>query len=136
MDWVGRMICRALHIAVILLRINAEAQSLLSPRARDGHSADNLLRKRSCRPGHDERGSSIYSENHSWLRQNSTKAGMKGWIGLHRPDGEVVRIKTNQIVFVMSATNTGANTRALSRIQLLNGLRENVGEVMLGHPER
>ena len=66
----------------------------------------------------------------------SSKAGMKGWIGLHRPDGEVVRIKTNQIVFVMSATNTGANTRALSRIQLLNGLRENVGEVMLGHPER
>jgi hypothetical protein len=30
-----------------------------SHRARDGHSADNLLRKRSCRPGHDERGSSI-----------------------------------------------------------------------------
>ena len=23
----------------------------------------------------------------------STKAGNKGWIGLHRPDGEVVRIK-------------------------------------------
>ena len=50
MDWVGRVICRALHIAVMLLRINAEAQSLLSPRARDGHSADNLPRKRSCRP--------------------------------------------------------------------------------------
>ena len=64
----------------------------------------------------------------------STKAGMKGWIGLHRPDGEVVRIKTGQIIFVMSAANTGANTRALSRIQLLNGfadVRENVDEVML-----
>jgi hypothetical protein len=48
MDWVGRMICRALHIAVMLLRLNAEAQSLLSPRARDGHSADNLLRKRTA----------------------------------------------------------------------------------------
>jgi hypothetical protein len=63
----------------------------------------------------------------------STKAGMKGWIGLHRPDGEVVRIKTDQIVFVMSAANTGAKTRALSRIQLLNGfadVRENVDEVM------
>lgn len=64
----------------------------------------------------------------------STKAGMKGWIGLHRPDGEVVRIKTDQIVFVMSAANTDAKTRALSRIQLLNGfadVRENVDEVML-----
>jgi hypothetical protein len=64
----------------------------------------------------------------------STKAGMKGWIGLHGPDGEVVRIKTGQIVFVMSAANTGADKRSLSRIQLLNGfadVRENVGEVML-----
>ena len=59
---------------------------------------------------------------------------MKGWIGLHRPEGEVVRINTNQIVFVMSAENTGADKRALSRIQLLNGfadMRENVAEVML-----
>jgi len=34
----------------------------------------------------------------------------------------------------MSAANTSANTRALSRIQLLNGfadVRENVDEVML-----
>jgi hypothetical protein len=64
----------------------------------------------------------------------STKAGMKGWIGLHRPDGEVVRIKTDQIVFVMSAANTGTDKRSLSRIQLLNGfadVRENVDEVML-----
>jgi hypothetical protein len=44
----------------------------------------------------------------------STKAGMKGWIGLHRPHGEVVRIKTGQIVFVMSAANTGADKRSLS----------------------
>jgi hypothetical protein len=64
----------------------------------------------------------------------SSKSGMNGWIGLHRPDGEVVRIKTDQIVFVMSAANTGADKRALSRIQLLNGfadVRENVDEVML-----
>ena len=64
----------------------------------------------------------------------STKSGMKGWIGLHRPEGEVVRINTDQIVFVMSAENTGADKRALSRIQLLNGfadMRENVAEVML-----
>ena len=53
---------------------------------------------------------------------------------MHRPDGEVVRIKTGQIVFVMSAANTGADKRSLSRIQLLNGfadVRENVDEVML-----
>jgi hypothetical protein len=48
--------------------------------------------------------------------------------------GEVVRIKTDQIVSVMSAANTGADKRSLSRIQLLNGfadVRENVDEVML-----
>ena len=48
--------------------------------------------------------------------------------------GEVVRIKTDQIVYVMSAANTGADKRALSPIQLLNGfadVRENVDEVML-----
>src|SRR6266481_8577039 len=62
------------------------------------------------------------------------RAGMRGWIGLHRPDGEVVRIKTDQIVYGVSAANTGADKRALSRIQLLNGfadVRENVDEVML-----
>src|SRR5947208_9698437 len=47
--------------------------------------------------------------------------GMKGWIELHRPDGEIVRINTAQIVFVMSATSTGADKRAHSKIQLLNG---------------
>jgi hypothetical protein len=65
---------------------------------------------------------------------SSSRAGMRGWIGLHRPDGEVIRIKTDQIVYVMSAANTGADKRALSRIQLLNGfadVRENVDEVML-----
>jgi hypothetical protein len=65
---------------------------------------------------------------------SSTRGGMKGWIGLHRPDGEIVNIKTGQIVFVMSAANTGADKRALSRIQLLNGfadVRESVDEVML-----
>jgi hypothetical protein len=49
------------------------------------------------------------------------------------PDGEVIRIKADQIVFVMSATATGADKRAHSRVQLLNGfadVRESVEEVM------
>jgi hypothetical protein len=61
------------------------------------------------------------------------RARTKGWVRLHRPDGEVVHIKTDQIVFVMSATGTGAAQRAHSRIQLLNGfsdVRESVEEVM------
>jgi hypothetical protein len=65
---------------------------------------------------------------------SSARAGMRGWVGLHRPDGEVIRIKIDQIVFVMSALNTGADKRALSRIQLLNGfadVRENTEDVML-----
>ena len=33
----------------------------------------------------------------------------KGWIELHRPDGEVVHIQVDQIVLVMSATNASAN---------------------------
>src|SRR5215469_1261319 len=59
--------------------------------------------------------------------------GTKGWIALHRPDGEVVYIKLEQIVFVMSAKNTGADQRVHSKIQLLNGhsdVRESVEEVM------
>jgi len=52
---------------------------------------------------------------------SSKRAGIKGWIELRRPDGEVVRIKVDQIVFVMSASNTGAHERARSKIQLLNG---------------
>jgi hypothetical protein len=64
---------------------------------------------------------------------SSSRAGLKGWIGLHRPDGEVIRIKADQIVFVMTATATGADKRAHSRVQLLNGfadVRESVEEVM------
>lgn len=64
---------------------------------------------------------------------SSTRRGTKGWIALHRPDGEVVYIKVDQIVFVMSAKNTGASERARSMIQLLNGhsdVRESVEEVM------
>ena len=60
------------------------------------------------------------------------KARMQGWIDLHRPDGEVVYVKADQIVFVMSATNTSADKRARSRIQLLNGsidVLETVDEV-------
>jgi hypothetical protein len=57
----------------------------------------------------------------------------KGWIELHRPDGEVVHIKVDQVVFVMSATNTGANKPAQSKVQMVNGyadVLESVDEVM------
>ena len=66
------------------------------------------------------------------LRQ-SARRGRKGWIALHRPDGEVVYIKVDQIVFVMSAKNTGAAEHARSKLQLLAGhsdVRESVEEVM------
>jgi len=78
---------------------------------------------------HDCSGSVPFTSGHS-----SSRSGMKGWVSLHRPDGEVVRIKVEQIVFVMSAAKTGANSLALSRIQLLNGfvdVREDVDGVML-----
>ena len=57
----------------------------------------------------------------------------RGWIHLHRVDGEVVHIHVDQIVFVTNARNTGGNERAKSRIQLLNGFSdvlETVEEVM------
>ena len=60
-------------------------------------------------------------------------AATTGWLGLHRPDGEIVRVKANQIVFVTTAAGMGAATCAQSRLQLLNGfvdVRENVEEVM------
>jgi hypothetical protein len=66
-------------------------------------------------------------------RGGSGKAATKGWIDLHRPDGEVAYIKADQIVFVMSAAATGADKRAQAKIQLLNGFfdaRESVEEVM------
>jgi hypothetical protein len=65
--------------------------------------------------------------------RSSARRGTKGWIALHRPDGEVVYIKVDQIVFVMSAKDTGAAERARSKVQLLNGhsdVRESVEEVM------
>ena len=65
--------------------------------------------------------------------RSSARRGTKGWIALHRPDGEIVYIKLDQIVFVMSAKVTGAAERARSRVQLLNGhsdVRESVEEVM------
>ena len=58
---------------------------------------------------------------------------MQGWIALHRPDGETVRIKANQIVFIMTTTGTGAANRARSKLQLMNGfidVRESIEEVM------
>jgi hypothetical protein len=54
------------------------------------------------------------------------------WVVLHRPDGEIVHIRTDQIVFVTSAV-AGAAKRAHAKIQLLNGfsdVRESVEEVM------
>lgn len=65
--------------------------------------------------------------------RSSTRRGTKGWIALHRPDGEIVYIKLDQIVFVMSAKDTGAAERARTKLQLLNGhsdVRESVEEVM------
>jgi hypothetical protein len=65
---------------------------------------------------------------------STSRSGMGGWVSLHRPDGEVVCVKVEQIVFVMSAAKTGANSLALSRLQLLNGfvdVREDVESVML-----
>jgi hypothetical protein len=61
------------------------------------------------------------------------RAGAKDWIRLHRPDGEVVHIRADQIVFVTSTPGTGADKRAHSKVQLLNGfsdVRESVEEVM------
>ena len=52
---------------------------------------------------------------------------------MDRTDGEVVYIKLDQIVFVMSAKLTGAAERARARVQLLNGhsdVRESVEGVM------
>jgi hypothetical protein len=62
-----------------------------------------------------------------------SRISTKGWIELHRPDGEVVHIQVDQIVLVMSATNASANKRAQSRVQLANGFAdvlESVDEVM------
>ena len=59
---------------------------------------------------------------------------ISGWLQLHRPDGEVVHVNTDQIVFVMSAsTNSGSDKRAQTKLQLVNGfcdVRESVDEVM------
>jgi hypothetical protein len=63
----------------------------------------------------------------------SGAATTAGWLDLHRPDGEIVRVKANQIVFVTAAAGTGAATCARSRLQLQNGfveVRESVEEVM------
>ena len=60
-------------------------------------------------------------------------ATTKGWLDLHRPDGEAVRVKAIQIVFVTTAAGMGAAVCAQSRLQLLNGfvdVRESVEEVM------
>jgi hypothetical protein len=65
--------------------------------------------------------------------RSAAQRAPKGWIALHRPDGDVVYIKLDQIVFVMCAKNTGADQRAHSKVLLLNGhsdVRESVEEVM------
>ncbi len=64
---------------------------------------------------------------------SSSRIKTKGWIELHRPDGELVYIQVVQVVFVTSAANTGANKRAQSRVQLLSGFAdvlESVDEIM------
>jgi hypothetical protein len=64
---------------------------------------------------------------------SSSRSGMRGWLDLHRPDGKVVHVKANQIVFVTSSAGTGAVTCAQSRLQLVNefvDVRESVEEVM------
>ena len=57
----------------------------------------------------------------------------RGWIQLHRVDGEVTHINVDQILYVTNAKNTGGNERAKSRIQLVTGFSdvlETVDEVM------
>jgi hypothetical protein len=61
----------------------------------------------------------------------SRRVGPKEWVCLHRPDGEAIYVRVDQIVFVTAAA--GAAMRARSKIQLLNGycdVRESVDEVM------
>src|SRR5262249_4149820 len=63
---------------------------------------------------------------------SSRKAGTKEWVCFHRPDGEAIYVRVDQIVFVTGAA-AGAAMRARSKIQLLNGycdVRESVEEVM------
>jgi len=58
---------------------------------------------------------------------------VEGWIQLHRPDGDIVHVKIDHIVFVMNAANLGADKRAQAKLQLVNGfcdVRESVDEVM------
>ena len=57
----------------------------------------------------------------------------RGWIQLHRVDGEITHINVDQILYVTNAKNTGGNERAKSRVQLVNGFSdvlETVDEVM------
>jgi hypothetical protein len=64
---------------------------------------------------------------------SSCRIRTRGWIQLHRLDGEVAHINVDQIVFVTNAKNTGGNERAKSRVQLVNGFSdvlETVDEVM------
>jgi hypothetical protein len=64
---------------------------------------------------------------------SSSRLRTKGWIELHRPDGQLVHIQVVQILYVMSAKNAGANARAQARVQLTNGFAdvlESVDEVM------
>ena len=63
---------------------------------------------------------------------SSRRAGTKEWVCFHRPDGEAIYVRVDQIVFVTGAA-AGAAMRARSKIQLLNGycdVRESVEEVM------
>ena len=64
---------------------------------------------------------------------SSSRIRTKGWIELHRPDGQLVHIQVVQILYVTSAKNAGANERAQARVQLTTGFAdvlESVDEVM------
>jgi hypothetical protein len=64
---------------------------------------------------------------------SSSRIRAKGWIELHRPDGQLVHIQVVQILYVTSAKNAGANERAQARVQLTSGFAdvlESVDEVM------
>jgi hypothetical protein len=73
------------------------------------------------------------SANAKAAAHSSCRIRTRGWIQLHRLDGEVAHINVDQIVFVANAKNTGGNDRAKSRVQLVNGFSdvlETVDEVM------
>jgi hypothetical protein len=119
-----RMGCIAGHFAVVIVIAAAAVPSA------SAQAADVRVRNDSMRFAPHRLIADRTSVN---ALRSFARRGAKGWIVLHRADGEVVYIKIDQIVFVTSAKETGATERARSKIQLLNGysdVRESVEEVM------